>query len=388
MKDTVFNLRLKKSVSFLMIFVLIFSMAFGLSLSGSAAVKIKTLEKANNFFDGGAIRGIDVSKWQGGINWNKVAADDIKYAFIRASYGAEPDPYFVNNAQKAHENGIKVGAYHYARFKDADSMKKEAQFFLNQLEKVDITYPVVLDVENNHKLSKNELTELCIRFMNIIENKGYPVMLYSYQNFIDGHLNKAMLKDVNMWVANYKDHPSTIPHAIWQHTSYGKVAGIDGRVDINVCYNDLSIRKAIEVDPEVSKAVLTYLNETFGADMDVTGIDMDAIKYWTAAGIQADLAKFHDESVEVTGALCDDDLELLITLSGGDAHNAGILSCVQAKLFYTGNYTQNITGSFDTHMTEAITAYQIQKGIKPTGTLNKTTLTTLFDVQPEGEVLA
>ncbi|MDR2932366.1 MAG: hypothetical protein LBV27_04595, partial [Oscillospiraceae bacterium] len=126
----------------------------------AAEVTIKTQKAADGIKNG--IRGIDVSKYQGTINWKKVATDDVKFAMCRATYGTDIDPTFVTNAKGANDNGLYVGAYHYARIKDSASVKKEAAAFIKQLKKVTLTYPVVLDIENHYGLSKTKLSNLAI----------------------------------------------------------------------------------------------------------------------------------------------------------------------------------------------------------------------------------
>ena len=157
----------------------------------NAAVTIKTQAAADRALQEGAIRGIDVSKYQGNINWTKVANSNVNFAFIRASYGTTNDPNFVTNAQNAHDNGIKVGAYHFATFQNSEQVKTEAQHFINRLKKVEITYPVVLDLEgaSHKKIKRSTLTKLAVEFMDLVREAGYTVMLYSYNNFIRAHLD-------------------------------------------------------------------------------------------------------------------------------------------------------------------------------------------------------
>lgn len=377
------TVKLKKAVSLLLAFTFLFSFSLGMSLEADANVVIKTQQKANSLFSNGAIKGIDVSKWQGSINWPHVASDGVKYAFIRSNYGAETDPTFVTNATQAKSNGIRVGAYHYSRFKSDKTMREEADAFLKQLQKVEIDYPVVLDVENHYGLSKSQLTKLCLDFIKIIESKGYKVMLYTYQNFMDGHLNLSTLTNngVDIWIANYKDYPDAIPHQIWQHTSYGKVNGIKGRVDINVCYKDLTVRKYIEnLDLGLATGITSKLNEVLECSMNPEKLTYDETKYWLSYALQRELAHYYDQTIEANGALTDNEVDILLHLNAADPNNANILSFIQAQLFYLGYYNTDTSGAFDGNMTQAVKDFQENNSIEATGTLNRTTLNKLFSI--------
>ncbi|PLC16943.1 hypothetical protein BV582_05160 [Bacillus paralicheniformis] len=185
------------------------------------------------------IKGIDVSHWQGNINWKKVAGDGIKFAFIKATEGTTlKDNKFVTNISGANAVGIKTGAYHFARFGSKSEALAEARFFLSVANKVRLTYPLVLDLEvNQRNVSKPVLTDAAVAFLREVEKAGYFAMIYSGKSFLENCLDESKLKPFALWVARYNNTLGR--HAdIWQYSSNGKVSGISGNVDMNICYRD------------------------------------------------------------------------------------------------------------------------------------------------------
>lgn len=369
----------------------------------NAAVTIKTMAAANEAIENGASRGIDVSKYQGTIDWSQVASDNVSFAFVRATYGVTNDPYFVTNAQGAHANGIKVGAYHYATFHDSDSVKREAAQFLSQLRQVDITYPVALDIEaaKYTKASRSVVTKLAKQFMDIIAAEGYTVMLYSYNNFIKAHIDQSMIDGYRIWVANYMAAPTGISHSIWQHTSYGTVSGIKGRVDINIAYGSggsgtvrasNAVRTSapaatptpqpvkVSVDNQVSTTIKQTLNERYNTGLPMDSLNMAQMNAAIYTGLQEEINRqFDDATVPVSGALGADEVNLLSSIQFVSGQTGGnITYLLQAKLFYKGAYTGELTGQFDDNTVQAVKAFQQTNGIPANGGIDATTLKMLL----------
>lgn len=208
------------------------------------------------------IKGIDVSHHQGNIDWKKVAADGVKFAFIKATEGTSfVDPKFYTNVNGANAVGIKTGAYHFARFGSVEEAKKEAQHFLGVIKNVNLSYPAVLDLEvDQKKVGKKKLTDAAIAFLEELENAGYFAMLYSGKSFLENNLEEERLKPYALWVARYS---STLGRSadIWQYTSSGRVNGINGNVDMNIAYRDFaaiieSMKKKKGVQSTVQKNVV------------------------------------------------------------------------------------------------------------------------------------
>lgn len=188
------------------------------------------------------IKGIDISHWQndrGSIDWAKVKADGVEFAIVKATERNNyVDPFFKQNVAGAKAVGIKVGAYHFARFKDEQTMIAELNHFLSTIKGVGLTYPAVLDIETNeHKVGRSALTDLAVKFLEGIEKAGYFAMIYSGKSFLENTLDESKLNRFAKWVARYN---STLGRSsdIWQYTSTGSINGIKGDVDVNWSYRD------------------------------------------------------------------------------------------------------------------------------------------------------
>jgi lysozyme len=187
------------------------------------------------------IKGIDVSHWQGDIDWRKVKDDGVEFAFIKATEGTSfIDDKFLANVNGANAVGIKTGAYHFARFGSVEEAKAEARHFLSIVSKVRLTYPLVLDLEvDQKKVGKTMLTDAAIAFLEEIENAGYFAMLYTGKHFLENNLEEERLKPYALWIARYNSELGH--HAdVWQYTSEGRVNGINGNVDMNWSYRDFA----------------------------------------------------------------------------------------------------------------------------------------------------
>ena len=144
-----------------------------------AAVWEKMANGAYQASDGSSItgvyeRGIDVSHWKQTIDWNRVAADDVKFVMLGTRYNNEVDPYFGTNAIGAFNAGIKVGAYIYSYATTTAMAEAEADFVLNLIKDYPISYPVVIDVESSEMsaLEPAKLSEIINVFCQKIENAG------------------------------------------------------------------------------------------------------------------------------------------------------------------------------------------------------------------------
>lgn len=189
------------------------------------------------------IRGIDVSKWQGEIDWKKVKESGIEFAMVRASYGIDGiDKFFKQNAENAYKHGINVGAYHYCYAVTNEQSIKEANHFLNIIKGYNINYPVVVDVEDKcqKQINKNNLTNIVLAFLKVIENAGYYSMLYANKSWLNSKIDINKIKNYDVWLAEWRQGNYTYEgnFGIWQYTDQGKVNGINGNVDMNISYKD------------------------------------------------------------------------------------------------------------------------------------------------------
>ena len=214
----------------------------------------------NSRFDGNEIKyGIDVSKYNGSIDWKKVKKDGIEYAMIRVgyrSYGANSklykDPKFDENVKGALNAGIKVGVYFYSQAITRAEANEEADFVVDQIRKYNITLPVAIDFEYastssgatgrlyNANLSKKNATNVCKGFCSSVKAEGYVPMVYANKSMLLNHLNADELSDRYMiWISNYTTETSyTGAYSVWQYSSKGSVDGVSGNVDCNFWYEE------------------------------------------------------------------------------------------------------------------------------------------------------
>ena len=184
------------------------------------------------------MRGIDVSRWQGKIDWRAVKASGVDYAIIKAGgsdAGLYTDPFFDYNYKEAKAAGIPVGAYYFVgnRFWTPDDGKADAKRFLAQMKGKSFELPVYLDIEAQNRAYKRYVTEAAKAFCEYMEKGKAFIGIYGseYSTF-DEMIYSDELTMYSWWIANYSNRPRK-PHLLWQYSSTGKVRGISGNVDLN-----------------------------------------------------------------------------------------------------------------------------------------------------------
>ena len=191
-------------------------------------------------------KGIDVSKWQGTIDWKKVAKENIDFVMIRSSYGYEDiDPKLKINVKGCEKYGIDYGFYHYTYAKNVSEAKKEAKYFLKTIKNYSPDYPLVLDIEEAfyNKMSKKKVTDIVVTFMEELENAGYYAMIYCSPSFVNDNLEASRIKDYDIWIACWGDKEKLNTYynghyGMWQYSDDGRINGIDEDVDLNYAYKD------------------------------------------------------------------------------------------------------------------------------------------------------
>lgn len=189
-------------------------------------------------------KGIDVSKYQGNIDWAKVKASGIQFAILRGGYGrisTQKDIKFEQNYKNAKAVGMPVGVYHYSYATTVDRAKQEADFVLSYIAGKQFEYPIILDVEEKSqaKLGKAKLTEIIKAFCDKVAAKGYLVGIYTSKSWLDSYIDVSKLSSYDIWVAQWASACTyTGKYTMWQYTSGGSVPGISGRVDMDYSYKD------------------------------------------------------------------------------------------------------------------------------------------------------
>ena len=194
--------------------------------------------------------GVDVSSYQGEIDWQAVAADGIDFAMIRAGgryYGLDSgtifeDPQCRANIQGASEAGLEVGVYFFSQAVSPEEAEEEARFVLDLLKGCDITGPVVFDWENissgparTDGVDSATLTAMANAFCNLVEEAGYQPMIYFNQYIAYLLYNLEGVAQYPFWLAQYTQSPDFYyDFQMWQYTDAGQVAGIQGKADLNL----------------------------------------------------------------------------------------------------------------------------------------------------------
>ena len=190
--------------------------------------------------------GIDVSSWQGNINWKKVKESGIDAAMIRIAYGSRNkstiDKKFKQNLKNAREAGIKVGIYYYSYAKDTNEAINQAKWIINELNGEKLDLPIAFDWEDwsdfmSYKINFNDLNDIANSFMEEIEKNGYKAINYGSATY---HEKVWDTQNYPTWLAYYTDNNDfEEDYIMWQVASDGIVPGIEGYVDLDIIKNTI-----------------------------------------------------------------------------------------------------------------------------------------------------
>lgn len=192
-----------------------------------------------------AIKGIDVSKWNGVIDWGKVKNSGVDFVMIREGYGkkspTQVDKKFRENITQAQNYGINCGVYHYGYADSTKDAQDEAEFCLENIQNLKLEYPVVFDFEDKEtlKLSTRQRTDICMAFLSEIEKNGYYAMIYANKSWLENYLYATeILAKYDLWLAQWGPENPSYNCGIWQYSETGRIDGINGNVDLNFAYKD------------------------------------------------------------------------------------------------------------------------------------------------------
>ncbi len=196
---------------------------------------------------GSGTMGIDVSKWNGNIDWTAVKNSGVSYVIIRCGYRGSSqgmlveDPKFQANIKGATDAGLKVGVYFFTQAIDEVEAVYEASFVIDKIKKYKISYPVFLDVESSggrgDNIDKSMRTKVCKAFCETIQGAGYTAGIYANKTWLEKRIDADALKGYKIWLAQYAEKPTYTGHYdLWQYKSTGRISGISGDVDMNISY--------------------------------------------------------------------------------------------------------------------------------------------------------
>lgn len=193
--------------------------------------------------------GIDVSKWNGSIDWDRVKNAGVEFAIIRAGYrgsttgGLVEDSCFAANMRGAAASGMPVGVYFFTQAVNEVEAVEEASAVLQLIKEYDLKYPVFIDTEGAggngraDNLDVETRTLVCEAFCRTIANAGYTAGVYASRNWYNNNLHTSKLENYCIWLAEYRSAPLYQGYYhMWQYTSKGAVDGIEGNVDMNISY--------------------------------------------------------------------------------------------------------------------------------------------------------
>ena len=216
---------------------------------GSNGVKTVTefSDVIKNYKNDNTQIGIDVSKWQGDIDFSKLKNAGVEFVIIRvgSSNGINGENFvdskFVQNIENANSVGIPVGVYFYSYANSVDRAVSDAKWIIENIKDYKVDLPIAFDWENWGSFNKYELsffglTNMAKKFMDTVKSSGYDAMLYSSKTYLE---NIWMSVDYPVWLAHYtKNTNYTGDYTYWQLCSNGRVDGINGDVDIDIRYID------------------------------------------------------------------------------------------------------------------------------------------------------
>lgn len=300
--------------------------------------------------------GIDVARYQGTIDWQRLSSSSIDFAMVRLGYRSSEDGAIVEdpnaryNLQEAQKNDIMLGAYFFSTAVSEAEAVEEANWTADLIDQYSITYPVAYDCEGHQEpgsrqvhLSVEDRTEIALAFLKQIEKRGYEGMFYSSKNELENDsrwLTSQIEKDYKIWVAQYPatPYPTTEKssysgtHQMWQYTTGGVVPGIGQNVDLNVAYFGYN-----EINPPISDVPPEE------AEPDVEALmDFEDVNETVTAKNETNL-----RSVPSQG----EDSMVLYTLKNGEtATRIAISSSGWSKLMYNGNVYYAVSSYLTTDM--------------------------------------
>ena len=198
-------------------------------------------------------QGIDVSKWQGVIDWEKVKGSGVEFAMLRAGYGSgHIDAQFERNASECTRLGIPFGIYWFSYAYTPEMAAQEAKYCMEAAAKYRLSYPVAFDFEYDSvdyaaergvAVTKELASAIARAFCSAVRDGGYYPMLYANPNYLAAYFDAELPKEYDIWLAQWPKSPDpaaepALSGGMWQYSSGGSVPGIGGRVDMNAAYKD------------------------------------------------------------------------------------------------------------------------------------------------------
>lgn len=229
-------------------------------------------------------KGIDVSQYQGDIDWKKVKNDGVEFAILRAGFGQNNiDKKFYRNIYECSKVGMPIGIYWFSYALNEEMARQEANYAVQAVQGYNLNYQIFFDFEydsvdycerNGITVTKDFATNLVLAFCNEVKRLGYTPGNYANKDYVDNMFNMDQLSDIDLWYAYYSDNLDR-KCSIWQYSSSGYVDGISSYVvDLDYAFDKDDIEESLRgcTESESIKDIQRRLNSLINASLVVDGI--------------------------------------------------------------------------------------------------------------------
>ena len=297
------------------------------------------------------MEGIDVSAWQGYINFQQVADSGIKIVYIKVSEGlGYVDPYFEQNYANAKSAGLKVGFYHYVTSRSVSNAIEQADFFVNNISGKIPDCKLVMDFESFGSLTKSEINAIALAFLKEVESRsGKSAIVYS-NSYTANNIFDSSVARYPLWVAHYYvSEPSNNSNwntwIGWQYTDRGEIPGISTYVDRDKFTNDIFLNNSSSIPGNSSGNNNNSSNQSFQTITIKWGDTLSeiAIEYGTTVQRLVELNNIANPNLIYAGNT------LIIPIGSGDSISSNINNiCTTLYLVRSGDTLSEIAAKYDT----------------------------------------
>ena len=329
---------------------------------------------------------IDVSTWQGDVDYNRVRACGIVAVIIRAGFGQTEDNKFRQNYRNARAAGLKVGAYWYSYAYCVADAEQEARACLEILGDREFDLPIYYDMEEDSQmaLGKSTMTAMACRFIDTVQAGGFRGGMYSSPSWFSDFLDYDLLRSkYSIWLAHWASVHSRACD-IWQYGEDGRIDGIDGDVDVDIIENwdviggDIPDYPDDEFPPYQNgtvKDVQNWLNSAYGASLEVDGICGQLTKKALISALQTILNDTYGAGLEVDGIFGKRTRAAIRNLSRGDTGE--YVKSLQAFLICHGYDVGGLDGEYGYMTYSSVLTFQTVHDLTVDGIAGRNTFEAL-----------
>ena len=337
------------------------------------------------------MKGIDISQHNGQINFDDVV-NEIDFAILRAGFGVSylPDKQKDKMFNTYYDglNGKKpLGAYYFTYANKVGDGRKEAENCLKYIDGRNFDLPIYYDLEDDdghHRVPKGIVNTIAREFVDTIKASGYKPGIYCNLNWAKNYIDLSLFKDCSIWIAMYGSNTGNIPstkpsvnYNIWQYTSNGRVAGINGRVDMNIS-DDIPTPTPTPTpsgDKQI-REIQEWLNNNYNTGIKVDGLYGKETKKALVKGLQTELNKQYNAGLVVDGIFGAKTKAKCPNVKKGARGN--ITRTIQSMLYCLGFNPNGIDGIFGDRTELEVRKFQADNRLAIDGIVGKNTFEKLF----------